>query len=283
MPSLEAIETTSPRDSAKPASPPKVRFPALALDAPLPRYWLANNVFATHLANGINLLFPAGERFFVRSVQRYVDDLDDPALLERVRAFFGQEGAHAREHERAFRQLESQGLDPSRFLRLYEALAYGLIERVASDRLRLSTTAACEHFTAILAADALRDDFLDRAPAPMRELLRWHAAEEIEHRAVAFDVLQKVAPGYGLRVAGIALATACLGGFWTLATAMLLTQDREAGVGRILADWRAVRENDRKRSVFVEGIVDYLRPDFHPSQSDIDALAARYLEAVGLA
>jgi predicted metal-dependent hydrolase len=283
MPSLEAVETSSPREPAKPASPPKVRFPDLALDAPLPRYWLADNVFATHLANGINLLFPAGERFFVRSVRRYVDDLDDPALLERVRAFFGQEGAHAREHERAFRQLEAQGLDPSRFLRLYEALAYGLIERVASDRLRLSTTAACEHFTAILAADALRNDVLDHAPAAMRELLRWHAAEEIEHRAVAFDVLQKVAPGYGLRIAGIALATACLGGFWTLATAMLLAQDREAGVARVLADWRKVRENDRERSVFVEGILDYLRPDFHPSQSDIDALAERYLSAVGLA
>jgi predicted metal-dependent hydrolase len=280
--------TSLPRDTCAPSTPksapvPKVRFPELDLDAKLPRYWLADNVFATHLANGINLLFPAGERFFVRSVRRYVDDLDDPELVARVRAFFGQEGAHAREHERAFRQLEADGLDPSRFLRLYEALAYGLIERVASDRLRLSTTAACEHFTAILAADALRDEFLELAPPAMRELLRWHAAEEIEHRAVAFDVLQKVAPGYALRVAGLGLATACLGGFWTLATAMLLAQDREAGVARILADWRKVRENERERSVFVEGILDYLRPDFHPSQSDVDGLAARYLAAVGIA
>ena len=48
----------------------------------------------------------------------------------------------------------------------------------------------------------------------MREMLAWHAAEEIEHKAVAFDVLQAVAPSYALRMAGLffAFSTAVMPG-----------------------------------------------------------------------
>jgi predicted metal-dependent hydrolase len=269
------------------ASAPKVRQPELDLDSALPRYWLAGNAFATHVANGVNLLFPAGERFFVRSVRHFVPRLSDPELVARVQGFFGQEGAHARQHERAFRQLVDRGLDVERFARLYDAVAYRFIERLASPELRLATTAACEHFTAIMASDALEARFLDLAPESMRSLLFWHAAEEIEHRSVAFDVLSAVAPSYSLRMAGLAMATLCLGGFWTLATLMLLAQDDELDWARLVEDRRRLkvfeRSVPRDRDVFLRGIREYLRRDFHPSQMDVDHLADAYLASVGLA
>ena len=56
------------------------RTPDLDLTADIPRHWFGGNALATHLVNGVNLLFPAGERFFVRSVRHYLDKLeDDPA------------------------------------------------------------------------------------------------------------------------------------------------------------------------------------------------------------
>ena len=73
---------------------------------------------ATHIANGVNLLFPAGERFFVRSVKHYLDRIEDEHLKERVRGFFGQEGRHAKEHDVFNRILEEQGYDVDRFLAL---------------------------------------------------------------------------------------------------------------------------------------------------------------------
>ncbi len=217
---------------------PRPRSPGVDLETPVPRHWFGGNVVATHVANGVNLLFPAGERFFVRSVNHYQDQVTDPLLRAQIKGFFAQEGRHAREHERVFRLLEEQGYEVARFLRLYERVAYGVIEELAPPALRLATTAACEHYTAILAENALAHRLLDLAHPSIRALLLWHASEEIEHRAVAFDVLQQVSPSYPLRVAGLAMATACLGGFWIAATLMLLRQE-DAPFARLRSDWRA--------------------------------------------
>jgi hypothetical protein len=272
--------------ATSPRPVPRPRSPGLDLDAPLARHWFGGNVVATHVANGVNLLFPAGERFFVRSVRHYLHAIDDPHLAAEVRGFFGQEGRHAKEHEDLFRAMERQGYDVARFLALYEKVAYGFIERVAPPSLRLATTAACEHFTALLAENALRLRVLDAADPTIRRLLLWHAAEEIEHRSVAFDVLARVAPSYGLRVAGLAMATACLGGFWALGTLSLLAQERDADASRLLADFRRMRAMRAERGdtgVFARGIRAYLRRDFHPSEEDLDGLARDYLDSVGLA
>ena len=50
--------------------------------AAVPNHWFAGSVIGTAFANGLNLLFPAGERFFVRSVRRYLDELEKAGLLE---------------------------------------------------------------------------------------------------------------------------------------------------------------------------------------------------------
>ncbi len=263
-------------------APPKPRAPVLPLDRAIPRHWFAGNVWATQVVNGVNLLFPAGERFFVRSVNHYLKELGDPRLVAQVRGFFGQEGRHAKEHERFFEVMRAQGFEIERFLRIYEAIAFGFVERISPPALRLATTAACEHFTAILAEEVLGERILDHAHPSMRDLLLWHASEEIEHRAVAFDVLRAVAPSYALRMTGLVLATALLGGFWTAATTSLLAQEPKLTLGRLRQDARAARAKMGSRSVFRRGILEYMRRDFHPSQADTDHLAATYLSSVGL-
>jgi uncharacterized protein len=264
---------------------PRVRSPGLDLDldAPVPRHWFGGNVIATQIANGVNLLFPAGERFFVRSVNHYLDRVTDPLLRAQIKGFFGQEGRHSREHERVVRQLEEQGYEVKRFLALYERIAFQVVERHSPPALRLAATAAAEHFTAIMAENALRLRVLDEADPTMRALLLWHAAEEIEHRAVAFDVLQQVNPSYALRVAGLAIAATFLGGFWAVATATLLSQERGLTREKAGSDWQAVRARRRGEGVFVRGIREYMRPGFHPSQNDTDQLATEYLASAGMA
>jgi predicted metal-dependent hydrolase len=100
--------------TASPSPVLRPRSPGVDLDAPVPRHWFGGNVVATHVANGVNLLFPAGERFFVRSVNHYLDRVQDPHLRAQIKGFFAQEGRHAREHERVFRLLEEQGYDVER-------------------------------------------------------------------------------------------------------------------------------------------------------------------------
>ena len=115
----------------------------------------------------------------------------------------------------------------------------------------------------------------------MRPLLAWHAAEEIEHKSVAFDVLQEVDASYGLRIAGLALATATLAGFWLAATKSLLDQDG--------LTWSQARDQLRSlpkrdgivKNVFWKGIRAYLRRDFHPDQIENYHLASNYFASVG--
>jgi predicted metal-dependent hydrolase len=259
-------------------SAPQPRTPRLGF-ADVPRRWFGGSAAATQVANGVNLLFPAGERFFVRSVRYYLDRLDDPELVAQVRGFFGQEGRHAQAHERFFDTLREQGYDIDAILAPYEALAYGRIEKRVSPALRLSVTVALEHFTAILAEDGLAGGDLEGAHPIMRHLLEWHALEELEHKAVAFDVLRAVNPSYALRMAGLALASVGLAAFWVKATGALLAQDgltlrdcaRELGELRKEAA-RSGRGGVASRSivdrVFVRGIREYLRPSFHPNDKD---------------
>jgi len=284
--SQQMIATTTARASTQPARSraiPRPRSPAVVFDKSIPRYWFAGNALGTHIANGVNMLFPAGERFFVRSVRHYLDRISDPVLREQIRGFAGQEGRHAREHELATHLLEEQGFDVKTFLSFYEWVAFRLIEKVSPAELRLASTAACEHFTAIMAENALRVRLLDHADPTMRALLLWHSAEEIEHRAVAFDVLQQINPSYALRVAGLAMATLTLSGFWAIATASLIAQDRSIDWRQAAEEWRKVREARKAEPVFSRGIREYLRRDFHPSQSQADELAREYLASAGLA
>lgn len=270
--------TTHETHETRPIRP---RAPGVTFDAVPPRYWFGGMKHASLLTNGVNLLFPKGERFFVRSVMRYLPRIDDPALRAQVRGFAGQEHRHARAHEDYTAMLEAQGYRVERFLDAYERIAFGVVERLAPASLRLAVTAATEHFTAILADDALSRGYFAALDSDVGRMLTWHAAEEIEHKAVAFDVLRAVAPGYPLRMAGLAVASVMLGGFWFAAVVTLARQDAELPP----EPHRALTPEERKNTpldVFARGIRAYARPSFHPNQHDNLALALEALRSLGL-
>jgi predicted metal-dependent hydrolase len=283
---LGAVESSAPAAKKKRAIP--VRAMGFQFAEKVPRFWFFGSPHVTHLSNALNSLFPDGERFFIRSVKHYVDQLgDDPELLARVRGFFGQEGRHGHEHERWNKILKEQGYDIESFLEQHGKIAYETLEPNVSPALRLSVTVALEHFTATMARNGLRGDFLDNAHPVMADLLRWHAAEEIEHKSVAFDVFQKVDGRYHVRVLGLFIALAGLLTSWRAGTKHLMRQEAKRGTDlKSLGAWlkenpRIKQEEGRRKDMFREAILDYLRPDFHPDQVDDYALARDYLASVG--
>jgi predicted metal-dependent hydrolase len=276
---------SSTTPAAAPAASSAARPPIAPRSGPrefadVPKHWFAGLAVPTQISNGVNLLFPAGERFFVRSVYHYLERIEDPALRAAIKGFGGQEGRHARSHEDFFATMRAQGYEIDRFLKVYEWLSYTLLERVAPPALRLAATAAAEHYTAIMAAGAAADMPLEHAHPAMRQLLYWHAAEELEHKSVAFDVLQQVNSSYALRIAGLAMSTAMLASMWLTATAYLLWQD---GVSPRAArrELRSIHEARPTepifRRVFLRGIRAYLRRDFHPDHDDNYHLAGQLL------
>jgi predicted metal-dependent hydrolase len=252
----------------------------------IPRHWVAGSTFATAMANGLHLVFPLGERFFVRSVRAYADRIaDDPKLAADVRGFVGQEMRHGLEHERFFDVMREQGYEIDGFLRFYEKLAFGILEPNVPKKLALSVTVAAEHLTATFAEAAFEKGVVSQFFHPtMRDLLLWHAAEEIEHKAVAFDVLQRVDPSYALRIAGAAVATALFVSFWTMGAVTLLRQEKGLSLRTMLQQRREAKKRGMVGGTDItKAFIEYLKPGFHPSQKDNYHLAKNYFESLGRA
>lgn len=55
---------------------------------------------ATLVAHAFSPLFPAGERFFIKAVMSFKDEITDPRLRTDMRQFAAQEAVHTKEHER---------------------------------------------------------------------------------------------------------------------------------------------------------------------------------------
>ena len=168
----------------------------------LPRHFAAGgDLIPSHLAAALSSVFPDGEDFFVRSVRHYRDRITDPDLKRQVAGFIGQEATHGREHRALNDRLAQLGYPTKTFERLTRR-GLALRERVAPPISNLAATAALEHFTATFAqlllssADARALFGHDE----IRNLFLWHALEEAEHKAVAFDVYKAMGGGERLRV-----------------------------------------------------------------------------------
>jgi len=158
------------------------------------RWWHGNDPVATAFYNALSASFPMGERYFIDSVKRF-RHAADPKLQEQITAFITQESLHTREHL-AFNQIAaSRGYD---FTKIDAYLKHRFAwARSRAPLEQLASTIALEHFTAILAHALLNDPrHLDGAPEPIKNLWRWHAIEEIEHKGVAYDTFLAATRGY---------------------------------------------------------------------------------------
>lgn len=154
--------------------------------------WHDGGMHISHFFNALSLLFPDGERFFIDSVRNYRDQITDPELQEQIRGFIGQEAMHGREHEEYNQALIDKGLPAKRYLRRVKGvMKFG--QKYRSKAFQLAGTAAAEHLTAILANQVLKHpEDLERCDPRFAAIWHWHALEETEHKAVAFDVYQQV-------------------------------------------------------------------------------------------
>ena len=154
-------------------------------EAATPRLWHGGRVEATAIYNALSTTFPKGEAYFVESVRAFREGAP-PKLAEEIKAFTTQEAIHSREHDAFNKRAESSGYDLSLLEeRVAERLA---ITRDRPPIVNVAATMALEHFTAILAHQLLADPrHLEGAEQATADLWRWHAAEEIEHKGVAYD------------------------------------------------------------------------------------------------
>lgn len=157
------------------------------------RWWMQGDPVKTAIMNALSATFPEGERFFIESVVAFKDKVDEP-VKSQIKAFVRQEAMHTREHIAFNDHIIQAGYDISGI----EARSkYRLdIARSRHPVAQLAVTVAMEHFTALLAHDLLTSQGrLDGADPQTVNLWKWHSIEEIEHKAVAFDVYMNVTKG----------------------------------------------------------------------------------------
>jgi len=156
--------------------------------------WHGAGTHVTQFFNTLSLYFPEGEKFFIQAVRHYRNQITDPTLQQAVAGFIGQEAMHGREH-RAFNALmEDAGLPADR-IEQFTVQRLKMAHKIFSPAMQLSMTIALEHLTAIMAADMLKKPLILAGSQPdYARLWRWHALEETEHKAVAFDVWKTVMP-----------------------------------------------------------------------------------------
>ena len=255
------------------------RDPELALDpGTIPRDWCHDDAYQTTFLAALSLLFPEGERFFVDSVKHHRTHVTDAALAHDVAGFIGQEAMHGKAH-RALNDL-FVGHDLPSAPRIDRALRHFLrAVRARQPALsQLAVTCALEHFTAML-AEALLGDPRMRAEldASVRALWLWHALEEAEHKAVAFEVYRAAGGGYLRRVALMALTTVVFFAAHAAAHARLMA-DR----GILARPWTWVRGAARLWlwpgyfTRLVPAYLAYFRPGFHPDDRDTRELLAHW-------
>ena len=179
------------------------------LDASVPRFWMDNDPFKTRFFDAMSTLFPQGEKFFIQSVRDFKDEVRDPQLLAEVRDFTRQEAQHSLVHRQFNDLLAAQGVDvPFIEAKLAEHF-FVRMPRWTNRAQRLAATAAFEHLTAMMCTCFFeRRELLETSDPRVRAMYAWHAVEEVEHKAVAFDVLTKVAKmAYPRRVLSMMLVS----------------------------------------------------------------------------
>lgn len=244
------------------------------------RWWLAGDPIATAYHNALSITFPRGEAFFIESLRPYKDGAPEK-LAREIRAFIQQEVMHSREHVSFNARVKDAGY---RIDHLEQVVADSLaLTKGRPEILNLAVTMALEHYTAMMAHLMLEDDRLFAgADAELADMWRWHAAEEIEHKGVAYDTWLHATRDWSRwqrwRVKSVMMLLVTMS-FWSKrweGTLDLLAQDGITGLGaRARLLWYLLGRPGVVRRL-VPAWLAYLLPGFHPWNEDDRALIGRY-------
>lgn len=245
----------------------------------VPVHWLGGDPFLTRFIDALSIHFPDGERFFMDSVRNYEKRVTDPQLREDIRLFIRQEAQHGHAHEQYNAMIQSQGVNAARRVRLLQAEAKFAQKRLPK-KVQLALTAAAEHLTATLGEGILEvmPELLADSHPEMRALYFWHATEEVEHKAVAFDTYYSAADGdYATRVLAMIVFTLWLP--MKLAPVMneMLKVDGKRNVGVVARGmYRLIGPRGFLTRVAPRYLAWY-KPGFHPFDTRLPAIARTWI------
>lgn len=270
-----------------------------------PIHWVQNDVFTTHVLNSLTVFIPEVEYWFCRLCNQTLPYVRDDNLRADIKNFIAQEAAHANAHKAARIYFSTHNIDPSAF----QASVDWLLKNILNDTplgiewpfqplkrewlaFRMGIIAAWEHYFCFIGTWIL-DAELDHVADPaMLDLLRWHGAEEVEHRTVAFDAYRALAgdgvQSYVVRQAAMAAAFPIMIIVWLKATSHLGKMDgtiagrkmSKKSMLRLIVDFGVTaRRTDRLPSIgsLLKTLALWAKPNHHPEHDGDIKAAMRYI------
>ncbi|TDZ77556.1 putative metal-dependent hydrolase [Mycobacteroides salmoniphilum] len=259
-----------------------------------PLHWIPNEPAASNTLSVLHIMVPEGERWFCEAFAEALPYVKDEKLAHDMRGFIGQEAMHAEVHDKAVGEfLEARGINTAPYLRHAEYLFRKVLapKQTRSTRVRyndliqrLWLIAAIEHYTAVLGDFALNATWTEHGADPtMTDILRWHGAEEMEHRSVAHDVANYFHASYFQRCRAMILSIIGLSVLVHRGALLILREDPSINYSypRVWIEYfRAARRGLLPKLGFlVTSTLSYFRPNFHPEEVGSTAQAVAYLAA----
>ena len=266
----------------------------------VPEYWMGGNAGLTHFMTALSALFPAGEKFFIDSVRavRYHPILKNNADLQKeISAFIGQEDMHTHEHVGFNASAQKFGHDVDALERHTDTVIQTTRKFMAKlakpigitqEMVDLTTTTALEHFTATIASQLLTNSHIQELMTDdtMKTMWLWHAIEENEHKAVAYDVFKGVfgkgLRAYALRTSSLVISMVILFFIQNYFLWRLLKQDKQLNLENLRMIYRyAYSPSKGIITGMGKEMLLYLNPNFHPNDSDTTTLLNTWKAKLG--
>ncbi|CDQ42437.1 hypothetical protein SAMN04488581_0177 [Mycolicibacterium neoaurum] len=287
---MELLDTDTPDSGQIALHARAVQFDLSAV----PAQCVYDDPYASHLYNGLSLLLPAGEEWFIELLKEALPQIHDEKLREDVIGFMGQEAMHATAHSGIYEYLERHGIDPTPVIDRANWVFGSLLGPRAAKGAkahnymveRLAVMAALEHIFSFLGDWVLNAERLnaETADPTIVDLLRWHGAEEVEHRMVSHDVLRYFDHNYARRAWAQVVAGPMLLYLLWQATRYLMRVDPNLKMParKRKAIWRGLIRSGR-RGVTPSVMhttwrgLQYFSPRYHPGDVGDTAQAVAYL------
>ncbi|MFC2994517.1 metal-dependent hydrolase [Acinetobacter sichuanensis] len=266
----------------------------------VPEYWANNSAGITHFMTALSALFPDGEKLFIDSVRavRYHPAIkDNDALQKEISAFIGQEAMHTQEHVGFNASAQKYGHDVAKFERETGRLIQGARKWFArvvkpfgmtQEMVDLTATTALEHFTATIASELLRNQHIQAlmTDPTMSYMWYWHAVEENEHKAVAYDVYEGVfgkgLKAYALRNIALVIAMALIFTAQSSFVIRLLKEDGKLNMKELGMIYKyAYSPSKGIIAGMTKEMLAYFKPSFHPNDLDTVELLETWKNKLG--
>lgn len=267
----------------------------------VPEYWMNGSAGLTHFMTALSALFPAGEKFFIDSVRavRYHPSIkDDEALQKEISAFIGQEAMHTQEHVNFNASAQKFGHDVEALEKFTDTAIQTAIQAfvkivkpfgLTKEMVDLTATTALEHFTATIASQLLVNKHIQElmTDETMSTMWYWHAIEENEHKAVAFDVYEGVfgkgVKAYALRTSSLVFAMTLIFLIQSSFVLRLLKQDKKLNLGELSVIYKyAYSPSKGIITGMAKEMLAYFKPGFHPNDLDTVGLLKTWKAKLGL-